>query len=61
LAELALAYTGSVQYETLKSYPNREIMILTETMNTINKRKDAAIKSKTVGMGMDSPPSIGEF
>jgi hypothetical protein len=60
LAELALAYSGAVQYETLKSYPNREILILTETMNTINKRKDAALKSKSSGMGMGGPP-IGEF
>jgi len=40
-------------------------MILTETMNSINKRKDAAMNAQTsgkgMGMGMEGPPAIGEF
>lgn len=63
---MAFAYTGSLNYETLKKYPNREIMLLTETMNGINKRKDAAIQSKTFGMDGPAPadldvPMIGDF
>jgi hypothetical protein len=58
LAELAFAYSGSLSYEQLKDYPNREIILLTTTMNDINERKNAAIKgakssgnnSNTIGM-----------
>ena len=58
LAELSFAYSGSLNYEQLKTYPNREIVLLTNTMNDINKRKDAAINKKKSSTGGDT---IGMF
>jgi len=60
LAELALSYEGSLNYEILKSYPNREIVLLSETMNRINKRKEAMMKGSS-GSGTINPGDIGNF
>ena len=60
LAELALSYEGSLNYETLKSYPNREIVLLSETMNKINKRKEAMMTGALKG-GAINPADMGDI
>jgi hypothetical protein len=59
LANLALSYEGALDYEKLKKYPFREIELLTDTMNEINKRKEDAINRVKGGSGMGS--TIGNF
>ena len=43
IASLAYAFEGSLDYETLKGYPQRELDILTETVENINKQRQASI------------------
>jgi hypothetical protein len=51
-----------LDYETLKRYPNREILLLSETMNRINKRKEAMINGASKGgMSMGDVGDIGNF
>ncbi len=59
---MAFAYEGALDYEKLKSYPNREIQLLTDTMNAINNRKIAAMeKARSGGGGSVTGPTIGDF
>lgn len=60
LAELAFAYEGALQYETLKRYPNREIKLLSDVMNKINKRKEDMINRSTKSGTMNTN-DIGDF
>jgi len=45
----------------MKRYPNREIVLLTETMNNINKRKDAMMAKATKGSGTIAAEDMGDI
>lgn len=60
IAELSFAYEGALDYEKLKSYPQREIEILVETMNRINKKKEKAYADARKGKSATSG-TIGDF
>ena len=61
LASLAYSFEGSLNYETLKQYPQREIDILAEVLDSINKQRSVAVEKASRGApgGFNPNETIG--